>query len=64
MAGIKGQQLVAKAHWLRAAVIVSVIGAGVSLMRGGHRSWEDVPHEEEGAAAELLIEDVESGAML
>jgi hypothetical protein len=41
-----------------------VIGAGVSLMRGGHRSWESVPPEEEGAAAELLIEDVESGAML
>ena len=47
-----------------AGVVASVIGAGVSLMRGGHRSWEDVPHEEEGAAAELLIEDVESGAML
>ena len=47
-----------------AGVVASALGAAVSLMRGDHRSWEQEPPEEEGAAAELLIEDVESGAML
>jgi EmrB/QacA subfamily drug resistance transporter len=34
-----------------AGVVVSLIGAGVSLMRGGHRSWEPAVEREEGVAA-------------
>jgi len=47
-----------------AGVVASVIGAGISLMRGGHRSWTEEPPEGEGAAADLLIGDAESGALL
>jgi hypothetical protein len=47
-----------------AGVVASVIGAGISLMRGGHRSWAEESAEDEGAAADLLIGDAESGAMI
>jgi hypothetical protein len=47
-----------------AGVVASVIGAGISLMRGGHRSSAEEPAEDEEAAADLLIGDAESGAMI
>lgn len=47
-----------------AGVVASAIGTGVSPMRGGHRSREEEPPEEEGAAADLRIGDAEPGAPL
>jgi hypothetical protein len=54
-----------------AGVVASVIGAGISLMRGGHRSWaaesadgEAAAADGEAAAADVLIGDAESGAMI
>jgi len=47
-----------------AGVIASVIGAGVSLMRGGHRSWQDDKDEAHDAAKDGLIADAESGASI
>ena len=47
-----------------AGVVASVIGAGISLMRGGHRSWTEEAETGEEAAAESLIGDAESGASI
>jgi hypothetical protein len=47
-----------------AGVVASVIGAGISLMRGGHRSWADEPVDGDGTAADGLISDAESGASI
>jgi hypothetical protein len=47
-----------------AGVVASVIGAGVSLMRGGHRSWQDDKDEAHDAAKDGLIADAESGASI
>ena len=51
-----------------AGVVVSLIGAGISMARGGHRSWapdggpEPIGGEE--LAAELVIEESEAGASI
>jgi hypothetical protein len=45
-------------------VVASVIGAGLSLLRGGHRSWTEEAETGEEAAAESLIVDAESGASI
>ena len=47
-----------------AGVVASVIGAGLSLLRGGHRSWTEEAETGEEAAAESLIVDAESGASI
>jgi len=47
-----------------AGVVVSLIGAGISLMRGGNRSWEETPAELEELANENLIADAEAGASI
>ncbi len=51
-----------------AGVVVSLIGAGISLARGGHRSWTGAPDATaiggEELAAELVIEDSEAGASI
>ena len=47
-----------------AGVVASLVGAGVSLMRGGHRSWQDEQAEAHEAAADGLITDAESGASI
>jgi len=47
-----------------AGVIASLIGAGISLMRGGHRSWQEEPTDAHEAAADGLIADIEAGASI
>jgi EmrB/QacA subfamily drug resistance transporter len=47
-----------------AGVVASLIGAGISLMRGGHRSWEEEPANREVVAADELINEAESGASI
>jgi EmrB/QacA subfamily drug resistance transporter len=49
-----------------AGVVASLIGAGISMMRGGHRSWEEQPALEgrEELAAEALIGEAEAGASI
>ncbi len=48
-----------------AGVIASLIGAGVSLMRGGHRSWaEEKLESNDATAADGLIGEAESGASI
>ena len=51
-----------------AGVVVSLVGAGLSLARGGHRSWYRggtvTPSGGEEIAAELVIEDSEAGASI
>ncbi len=49
-----------------AGVVASLIGAGISMMRGGHRSWEEEPALEgrEELAAEALIGEAEAGASI
>ena len=47
-----------------AGVVASLVGAAISLMRGGHRSWEEEPTDREVAAADALINDAEAGASI
>lgn len=50
-----------------AGVAVSLVGAVISMARGGHRSWQDAAPEGptgEELAAELVIEESEAGAGL
>jgi len=47
-----------------AGLIASVIGAGISLMRGGHRSWEEEAVDRDALAADALINDAEAGASI
>jgi hypothetical protein len=49
-----------------AGVVVSLLGAAISMARGGHRSWEAAPAAIGGEelAAELVIEDAEAGASI
>ena len=46
-----------------AGVVASLIGAGISMMRGGNRSWEETPVTEE-LVSEGLITDAEAGASI
>jgi hypothetical protein len=47
-----------------AGVVASLAGAAISMLRGGHRSWEEGLGKAEVEAAEGFIEDVESGASI
>jgi EmrB/QacA subfamily drug resistance transporter len=49
-----------------AGVVASLIGAAISMLRGGHRSWEEEPSLEarDELAAESLIGDAEAGASI
>ena len=47
-----------------AGLIASLFGAGISLMRGGHRSWVEEAVDHEALAAESVIGDAEAGASI
>jgi len=49
-----------------AGVVASLIGAAISMMRGGNRSWAEEPNleEREELAAEGLIGEAEAGASI
>ncbi len=47
-----------------AGLIASLFGAGISLMRGGHRSWVEEAVDHEALAAESVIAEAEAGASI
>jgi EmrB/QacA subfamily drug resistance transporter len=64
-AGINLQPFIDALHIaFGAGVVASLIGAAISLMRGGNRSWEETPAELEELANENLIADAEAGASI